>query len=339
MTGSSVKEVLYTIKAFENKVSDLNIPSNRLIKEFMNCLGSKARDRWAKLSKQRDREGLGPFPQTQEGWEQAKSNWIIEYAKDSKAKDAIISAWTSTSNYMKPKETEVEDHADRIDTICTYIDLLPGNHNILTDMEKKSLLFNSFPKTWRLEFTLNRNDPEQASEKEIKDFMEKKKEMADREDNHKERTKAKVKRMEDSKKKRLDKKGNQPCRTHNGEHLWKDCPANPKNRGCGGMGRNTGRGFGNFNLNRNFNRGRGFQGRSFQGRGFQGRSFPGRNPQARGFGRGMSNPQEQYYSNIQKEYSDASTIATTPSHDWDSHISENYHLDNHYPRGYHHHSY
>ena len=124
--------------------------------------------------------GTGPFPQTQEGWEQAKFKWIIKFAKDSKAKDAIISAWTSTSKYMKPKDTDVEEHADHIDTICTYIDLLPGNHNILTDMEKKLLLFNSFPKTWRLEFTLNRNNSELASEKEIKDFMEKKKEMADK---------------------------------------------------------------------------------------------------------------------------------------------------------------
>ena len=32
MTGSSVEEVLYTIKAFENKISDLNIPTNRIIK-------------------------------------------------------------------------------------------------------------------------------------------------------------------------------------------------------------------------------------------------------------------------------------------------------------------
>ena len=108
MTGLTVEEVLYTIKAFENKVSDLNIPSNRLIKEFMNCLGSKARDQWAKLMKQRDNAGTRPFPQTQEGWEQAKSEWIIEYAKDTKAKDAIISTWTSTSNYMKPKETDVK---------------------------------------------------------------------------------------------------------------------------------------------------------------------------------------------------------------------------------------
>ena len=98
-------------------------------------------------------------------------------------------------------------------------------------MEKKSLLFISFPKTWRLEFTLNRNDPKLASEKEIKDFMEKKKEMADREDNNKERAKAKAKKFEDSRKKRQEKKGNQPCQPQGGAHLWKDCPSNPKNHG------------------------------------------------------------------------------------------------------------
>ena len=80
---------------------------------------------------------------------------------------------------MKPKDVEVEDHADRIETICTYVDLLPGNHNPLTDMEKTLLLFNSFPKTWRCEFTLNRSNPKLASEKEIKDFMDKKKQIVD----------------------------------------------------------------------------------------------------------------------------------------------------------------
>ena len=59
MTRSTMEEVLYTIKAFKNKVADLNIPSNQL--------GPKARDRWAKLIKQRDNAGAGPFPPTQEG--------------------------------------------------------------------------------------------------------------------------------------------------------------------------------------------------------------------------------------------------------------------------------
>ena len=121
MTGSSVEEVLYTIKAFENKILDLGIPTNRIIKEFMNCLGSKARDRWAKLIKNRGSD----FRSSLEGWTEAKSEWILEYAKDSKAKDAIISARTATSNYMKPKEVDIEDHADRIKTICNYI---PQNH-------------------------------------------------------------------------------------------------------------------------------------------------------------------------------------------------------------------
>ena len=230
---------------------------------------------------------------------------------------------------MKPKDVEVEDHADRIDTICTYIDLLPGNHNILTDMEKKSLLFNSFPKTWRLEFTLNWNNPELASEKEIKDFMEKKKEMADKEYNNKEKAKVKAKKIEDSKKKRQERKGNQPCQTHNGMHLWKDCQSNPKNQGQGGGNfiRNIRRGgFSNFNsnLNSNFNgRGRGCLGRGFQGK---------------GFARGRGNPQEQYYVNHYKDHSDIITIATTSSNttpqDWDSHANESYHYDIHQQGGY-----
>ena len=149
MKGSSVDKVLYTIKVSKNKIIDLSIIlTNRFIKEFMNCLGSKARDWWVKLIKNRGED----FPLTLEGWAEAKSKWILEYAKDNKAKDAIISAWwTLTSDYLKPKEVDKEDHADRVETICTYIDLLPGNHNILTHMEKKSLLFNTFPKTWKAE--------------------------------------------------------------------------------------------------------------------------------------------------------------------------------------------
>ena len=342
MTGSSVEEVLYTIKAFENKIVDLGIPTNQIIKEFMNCLGSKARDRWAKLIKNRGED----FPSTQEGWVEAKAEWILEYAKDKKAKDAIIAAWISTSNYMKPKEENIEDHADQVDTICTYIDLLPGNHNILTDMERKSLLFNTFPKSWRSEFTLNRNDPELASEKEIKDFMEKKKELADKEDNSKEKAKTKLKKLEEVKRKREDKKGNQPCRTHEGMHLWKDCPLNPKNQGRSNRG---GRGGFNKNFGRGFNRGfenrysRNNMGRGPPGRGFGYRgSFGSGNFQSNPSGRGRGNPQEQFYQHgFPTDQSDNSTLGTNQSStrtDWDSQSSENFHNQYH-NNGYNHHFY
>ena len=328
MTGSSAEEVLYTIKAFENKAMDIDLPNNQRIKEFMNCLGSKARDRWAKLIKNRRN---GDFTSGQ--WNQAKKEWIAEYVKDKKAKETILNAWTSTKDFMKPKDVDIEDHADRIETICNYIDLLPGDHAELTDMERKSLLFNTFPMTWCDEFTLNRNDPEQASEKEIKDFMEKRKDKADKEERTKDRAQSKSKKMEENKKKREEKKGNEPCRRHQGTHLWKDCPSNPKNRG---------RGRGRSAYNRNFGRGYGrapeFISRT-PGRGFNGpRSFGGRiNQPGRGFNRGRGPPQEQYYqNNFPKDQSDNSTLGTTHSgsyHDWDSHSSENYHNFN-YQRGH-----
>ena len=176
MTGSSTEEMLYTIRAFENKAMDIWIPDDQRIKEFMNCLGSKAWDRWAKLIKNRR---SGDFNDNQSN--QAKKEWISEHVKDRKSKETILNTWTLTKDFMKPKELEIKDHADRIETICNYIDLLPGDHPERTDMERKSLLFNTFPSTWCEEFTLNRNDPEQVSKKEIKDFMEKRKEKADKE--------------------------------------------------------------------------------------------------------------------------------------------------------------
>ena len=341
MTGSSPEEMLYTIRAFENKAMDIGIPNNQRIKEFMNCLGSKARDRWAKLVKNRR---SGDFNDNQ--WNQAKKEWISEYVKDHKAKETILSAWTSTKDFMKPKEADIEDHADRIETICNYIDLLPGNHPELTDMERKSLLFNTFPSTWCDEFTLNRNDPEQASEKEIKDFMEKRKEKADKEASSKERTQAKIKKIKDKREKRDNKKGNEPCRKHYGAHLWKDCPTNPKNRGGRGRGRglfnrNLGRGLSdNVDMNHGRNHsGRSHTGRSFMGRGFMGRGFRGRSNfnSGRGFGRGRG-PQEQYYQSHHIDQSDSSTIGTNQSsayHDWDSHANDSY-SNTHSPWDYNH---
>ena len=331
MTGSSAEEVLCTIKAFENKAIDIDLPDNQRIKEFMNCLGSKARDRWAKLVK--NRRG-GNFASNQ--WNQAKREWIAECVKDKKAKETILNAWTSTKDFMKPKDLDIEDHADQIETICNYIDLLPRDHLELTDTERKSLLFNTFPVTWCNEFTLNRNDPEQASEKEIKDFMEKRKDKADREDRIKERAQTKAKKMCENKKKREAKKGNEPCRRHQGAHLWKDCPTNPKNRGRG-----SGRGTYNKNFGRAvYGRGPDLSFNRSQGRDFNGpRNFGGRNSYlARGFGRGRGIQQEQYYQHhpFSKDQSDNSTLETNQSgsyHDWDSHSNEAYH-NNQYQNGH-----
>ena len=70
------------------------------------------------------------------------------------------------------KET-IEDHSFRIDTICNYIDMLLGDHGKPTNVERKSFLFNSFPRAWREEFMKLRPNPENATVLDITDFMEK----------------------------------------------------------------------------------------------------------------------------------------------------------------------
>ena len=108
---------------------------------------------------------------------------------------------------------DIKDHAERVkNTICIHIDLLPGNHDILTDIESKFLIFKTFPKTWRLVFSFNRNDHEQVSEKQVKDFVEKRKETVDREDSIKKKAKAKVKIEESMKKEgQLTQQDSQLC--------------------------------------------------------------------------------------------------------------------------------
>ena len=104
MTGLSAEEVLYTIKAFENNAIDINLPNNQRIKESMNCLGSKARDRWAKMVKN---QRSGDFSRNQ--WSLAKKEWITEYVKDKKkAKETILNAWTLTKDFMNQRLYETQ---------------------------------------------------------------------------------------------------------------------------------------------------------------------------------------------------------------------------------------
>ena len=203
--------------------------------------------------------------------------------------------------------------------------MLPGARNKLTDLERKSMLFNTFPKKWRDEFTLFRTDPETASEFDITDFMEKKKELTDREQSKKDKGENKKKKFDEQRKKRKEAAGNKDCRLHPGQHLWKDCPMNKRGKA---HNKNFGRGRGGrYQQGRGGFQGRGFnnQGRGFNnnGRGCQGRGFQ----QGRGFGRGRGNfnPNDQYFQHSNAS-SDNSTIASSQPgehSDWSNYHNQN----------------
>ena len=77
MDKSTAEEVLCTLRAFENKAKDINLPNARCLEKFVTCLGNKARDRWGKLEDTRPNRA---FKNTE--WDKAKKEWIKVHVKD-----------------------------------------------------------------------------------------------------------------------------------------------------------------------------------------------------------------------------------------------------------------
>ena len=81
MDKSTVEEVLYTLRAFENKAKDINLPNTKYLEKFVTCLGNKARDRWAKLEATRPDSAF-----LKAEWKDAKTEWMKVHVKDRNAK-------------------------------------------------------------------------------------------------------------------------------------------------------------------------------------------------------------------------------------------------------------
>ena len=177
--------------------------------------------------------------------------------------------------------------------------------------------------------------------------MEKKKELTDKEDNLKGRAKTKLKNLEESRKKREDKKGNQPSAELMMEltfkktaHQTERTEAEATEESKADSIRNFGRGF-----NKNFevpfshnNMGRGHPGRGFDYRGPGGRlDF-----QVTNFRRGRGHPQEQFYQHKHStSKSDNSTLGTNQSStysNWENNSNENFY-NHHQSPGYCYHHY
>jgi len=71
------------------------------------------------------------------------------------ARDDLL-AYLQSTHARKPKDLDVRNHANRLDVLFQYHDLLPGHTDMLRTNDDRSrrdckiLLFNSFPEKWRL---------------------------------------------------------------------------------------------------------------------------------------------------------------------------------------------
>ena len=74
--------------------------------------------------------------------------------------------------FVKPTDTSVKDHHERIVMLCNYLDLLPGTRESkLTRDEKRNIFFNSFPSSWKESFKRSAHDVTTSTVQTIKEWM------------------------------------------------------------------------------------------------------------------------------------------------------------------------
>jgi hypothetical protein len=302
--GTSPEEVLFTIRSFKNTVLDmgLELTDKQALPTFLSVLGSNPRQLYSDMVEELPRSNRPAF---NGDFKPATEAFIKAIVEDPKAKESVLIAFADGKTFAKPMDVEVKKHYERIMELCYFVDLLPGDRQEpLHREEKRNIFFNTFPKSWRDEFKQSAHDITTSTVQSIKEWMQGKKEVKDKE--HSKKRKAKD---NDSKDKKSNKKGkksgaNNICSIHGG-HPWKDCKLNrrSKNFNQAAYDRHQQSGGRGFQGGRGYHGGRGFQGRG--GRGFQGRGYQ---------------PRDQYYQHHhppqQEQYQNGppSSIHTDQSH-------------------------
>ena len=83
---------------------------------------------------------------------------------------------------LKPLDVSVDTHQERIEALCRYAKKLHGTGALLTECDKCSILFRSFPAARKIMFIRSDKEPANCEETEIITFMKREKTISDKED-------------------------------------------------------------------------------------------------------------------------------------------------------------
>jgi len=253
--GECVEELLYTIDNFHSIRQDLQMIPNNFHNEFGKVLGHGPRKRWKELPKIK----TSSYSKDVSGLNEALSDFIKTYAKDTMAKDTMLSSLEHGS-FRKPLESSVVEHLNRCEMLFDYIDLLQGDRKTnLSEKERKMYFFKSFPNAWKEAFIKTAKDLYSCDLDDMKEFMMRQKVSSDSEDQKRKKQEEKKKKNNNnndaSKKNNNNRRNNrnnnnknnrndgsgkfqskaigedQPCPIHPGtKHTWGQCNMNNKNR-------------------------------------------------------------------------------------------------------------
>ena len=114
----------------------------------------------------------------QYAFEKLLKGFIKVYCTSTDPKGDVIT-YLKSEGCRKPKETSVSDHQDRMEEMIRYCMYLEGARDNLSDDETKTIIFNSFPAQWQINYKRSQSALQQTSIKYVMIFMSQEKELSD----------------------------------------------------------------------------------------------------------------------------------------------------------------
>ena len=153
--GGEVELLLYVFEDFEIAMDNLEILKDNYTlrkKYFKKVLGHGPAEKITKVI-------LGGFfvdtvvmnTVTVTAFEKLKRAFIKLYCTSTDPKGDLIK-YLKTEKCKKPKDKSVSDHQDRVEEMMRYATFLEGARNDLSDNEKKTILFITFPEAWQMNY-------------------------------------------------------------------------------------------------------------------------------------------------------------------------------------------
>lgn len=168
---------------------------------------------------------------------------------DAEAKDTMIEY---LRNVRRPVKENPNDFADRISTLIRYTNRLPGIEADINEELEKKMIFESFPKNWRIAYIRANRKLANESLSEMLSFMNDEKGFADEADANKRQrnennndtrrvrgggymAKGRNGNRNGGRQHVHQQGGQNMCRKHNGQHLW-ICATSSMGHSSGGLG-------------------------------------------------------------------------------------------------------
>jgi len=111
-----------------------------MFENFEEILTDIALEKWETRT-----QSVAPADQTLARFELAIQEFLLECV-DPLAKDCMIEC---LKDFRRPIHAKPQDHATRIETLIRHTNRLPGTEPNVTPQQMKSVIFESFPVTWR----------------------------------------------------------------------------------------------------------------------------------------------------------------------------------------------